>query len=140
MGRQFVAQLEDTLKKELMHHKSAQKSIDFDEIPPQRRDQLVFTPPRKARERIPPSQEMHDFERDSLASTSSRSIRKRLQGKFRVVGSKKTSDFTPAQIQEWLHETARAEMLKAGDYEEIRTKREMLGGFVRSHVSVYSFP
>ena len=59
---------------------------------------------------------------------------------FRVVGSKKTSDFTQAQIQEWLNETARAEMLKAGDYEEIRTKRKMLGGFVRFHVSVYSFP
>ena len=89
---------------------------------------------------ILPSQEMHDFERDSLASNSSRSTRKRLQEKFRVVGSKKISDFTPAQIQELLNETTRADMLKAGDYEDIRSKREMIGGFVQSHVSFYSFP
>ena len=53
MGRQFVAELEDARKKELMQRKSAKKSIDFDDnMPPPHRSRLVFTPPRKSREII----------------------------------------------------------------------------------------
>ena len=59
--------MEDARKRELMQRKSAKKSIDFDEMPQQRRDQLVFTPQRESRERIPASQESCDLERDSVA-------------------------------------------------------------------------
>ena len=122
MGRQFVAELEDARKKELMHRKSAKQLLDFDEMPPPMKSRLAFTPPRKSRELIPASQEFGDFERDSLASQSS--TRKRLQEKFRVVGTKTTSDCTPQQILEWLHATARADMDKAGNNEDLHTKRE----------------
>ena len=133
MGRQFVAQLEDARKQELMHHKSAKKFIDFDEMPPPSRSRFPFTPPSKSRERIPQSQEISDVERDSLAMQSS--TRKRLQEKFRVFGSKNTSEFTQQQISEWLNGTARADMSKAGDNGDLQTKREMIGGFVRANVS-----
>ena len=116
-----------------MQRKSAKQVLDFDEMPPTRKSQLAFTPPHKSRELIPASQEISDFERDSIASQSS--TRKRLQEKFRVVGTKNTSDCTPQQITEWLHATARADMAKAGNYEDLQSKREILGGFVRANVS-----
>ena len=58
---------------------------------------------------------------------------------FRVVASKNISDYTQARIEEWLGETANADMLKAGNFEDLRTKRETMGGFVRVHVSCSSF-
>ena len=135
LGRQFVAELEDARKEQLIQRKSAKQSLDFeDEMPPPRsKSRLAFTPPRKSRELIPASQEFSDCERDSLASQSS--SRKRLQEKFRVVGTKSTSDCTPQQINEWLHATARADMNKAGNYEDLNTRRETIGGFVRTNVS-----
>ena len=135
LGRQFVAELEDARKEQLIHRKSAKQSLDFeDEMPPPRsKSRLAFTPPRKSRELIPASQEFSDFERDSIASQSS--TRKRLQARFRIVGTKNTSECTPQQITEWLHATARADMEKAGNYEDLNSKRETIGGFVRSNVS-----
>ena len=137
LGRQFVAELEDARKEQLIHRKSAKQSLDFeDEMPPPRsKSRLAFTPPRKSRELIPASQEFSDCERDSLASQSS--SRKRLQEKFRVVGTKYTSDCTPQQINEWLHATARADMNNAGNFEDLNTKRETIGGFVRANVSFH---
>ena len=115
-----------------MQRKSAKQVLDFDEMPPPRKSRLAFTPPRKSRELIPASQEISDFERDSITSQSS--TRKRLQEKFRVVGTKNTSDCTPQQITEWLNTTA----IRHGEGGELRgtqTKREMIGGFVRVNVS-----
>jgi hypothetical protein len=134
--RQFVAELEDARKAQLIHRKSAKQALDFEDDmpPPPRKSRLPFTPPCKSRELIPASQEfsLSDGERDSLASQSS--TRKRLQDKFRIVGTKNTSDCTQLQITEWLNATARAEMEKAGNYEDLNPKRETLGGFVRSNV------
>jgi hypothetical protein len=90
---------------------------------------LTFTPPRKSRDVIPDSQD----DLDSVAS--SKSTRKRLQEKFRVIGTKSTTEYTQQQIDDWIHATARADMLKAGDYEDVRSKREDIGGFVRANVS-----
>ena len=134
LGRQFVAELEDARKEQLIHRKSAKQSLDFeDEMPPPRsKSRLAFTPPRKSRELIPVSQEFSDCERDSLASQGS--TRKRLQEKFRVVGTKNTLDCTPQQITEWIQATARADMEKAGNYEDLNTKRDTIGGFVRTNV------
>ena len=136
LGRQFVAELEDARKEQLIHRKSAKQALDFEDDmpPPPRKSRLPFTPPCKSRELIPASQEfsLSDGERDSLASQSS--TRKRLQDKFRIVGTKNTSDCTQQQITEWLNATARAEMEKAGNYEDLNPKRETLGGSVRSNV------
>ena len=48
------------------------------------------------------------------------------------------------QIEDWLDETAKANMLKAnmlkaGKFEDLRTKRETMGGFVRAQISLSSF-
>jgi hypothetical protein len=111
MSRTFIAQMEDARKRELMHRKTSCKSLDFADMPGPRRDQMAFTPPRKSREIIPATQDEYDIERDSV---SSRSTRKRLQPKFKVVGTKQLADCTEAQVQEWIEQTAKADMPKAG--------------------------
>lgn len=133
VGRNFLSQVEDARKRDLVARKTTRKSLDFDDYPHSRRDSLTFTPPRKSREIIPASQDELDFERDSVGS--SRSTRRRLQQKFRVIGTKSTTDYSQQQIDEWIDATARADMLKAGDYEDLRSKREDIGGFVRTNVS-----
>ena len=139
LGRKFMSKMENARERELMQRKTSKKSLDFDEMPQPPRDMLVCTPPRNSRDIIPASPDNCDFELDSFASQSSRSTLKRLQDKFSVIGSKTTSDSTLAQIQEWLNQTARAEMLKLGDYEDLRTKRETIGGFVPAHLSCSYF-
>jgi hypothetical protein len=129
LGRNFLSQVEDARKRDLVARKSTCKSLDFDEYPQPRRDMLTFTPPRKSRDVIPDSQD----DLDSVAS--SKSTRKRLQEKFRVIGTKSTTEYSQQQIDEWIDATARADMLKAGDYEDVRSKREDIGGFVRANVS-----
>jgi hypothetical protein len=133
MGRKFISEVEDARKRDLVARKTTRKSLDFDEYPQPRRDPLTFTPPRKSRDVIPASQDDLDYERDSVGS--SRSTRKRLQEKFRVIGTKSTTEYSQQQIDEWIDATARADMLKAGDYEDVRSKREDIGGFVRANVS-----
>ena len=134
MSRNFIAQMEDARKRELMHRKTCRKSLDFADMPGPRRNQMAFTPPRKSREIIPATQDEYDIERDSV---SSRSTRKRLQPKFKVVGTKqlRVADCTGAQVQEWIEQTAKADMLKAGNLEDVTSKRESIGGFLRAHVS-----
>ena len=53
MGRQFVADLEDHCKQDLMASKAARKSLDFDDVRPPRGQQLQFTPPRQTKDLIP---------------------------------------------------------------------------------------
>ena len=52
-----------------------------------------------------------------------------------MIGTKSTTEFSQQQIDEWIDATARADMLKAGDYEDVRSKREDIGGLVRANVS-----
>jgi hypothetical protein len=67
MGRQFVEDLEDQRKQDLMARRAARKSLDFDDVRPPRGQQLQFTPPRKTRDLIPESDE-----ESSMRSGSSR--------------------------------------------------------------------
>ena len=137
LGRDFISQVEDARKRDLVARKTTRKSLDFDEFPHPRRDRLTLTPPRKSRELIPASPDELEYERDSVGS--SRSTRRRLQEKFRVIGTKSTTDYSAQQIDEWIDATARADMLKAGDFEDLRSKREDIGGFVRTNVSYAVF-
>ena len=57
MGRQFVADLEDQRKQDLVARKAARKSLDFDDVRPPHGQQLQFTPPRKTKDLIPESDE-----------------------------------------------------------------------------------
>jgi hypothetical protein len=83
MGRQFIADLEDQRKQNLMARKAARKSLDFDDVRPPRGQPLQVTPPRKTKDLIPESDE-----EISMRSGSSRSTRIRLQEKFKIVGCK----------------------------------------------------
>ena len=81
VGCDFIAQVEDARKRDLVAHKleTTRKAPDFDEFPHPRRDPLTFTQQRRSRDLIPASQDELDYERDSVGSL--RSIRKRLQQK-----------------------------------------------------------
>ena len=93
MGRQFVVDLEDQHKQDLMARKAARKSLDFDDVRPPRGQQLQFTPPRKTRDLIPESDE-----ESSMQSGTSRSTRIRLQEKYEIVGCKRFCDMSRADI------------------------------------------
>ncbi len=75
------------------------------------------------------------FERDSLASQSSRTTRIRLQEKFRVIQVLDKSETTSEDMRKWIEEQARAEMAKAGNYKDLPVRdTESIGGFKRAHV------
>ena len=107
MGRDFISQMEDARKRDLLARRTTRKSLDF--------------------------------EIKGFGTRRSRSTRKCLQEKLRVIGSKSTTEYTKQQIDEWIEATARADMLKAGDFEDLHSKREDIGGFVRAHVSYSAF-
>ncbi len=130
MGRQFVADLEDQRKQDLMARKAARKSLDFDDVRPPRGQQLQFTPPRKTKDLIPESDE-----ESSMRSGSSRSTRIRLQEKFKIVGCKKFCDMSRADIDTWIENVAHADMLRSGNYEDLKKKPRSIGGYVHAHVS-----
>jgi hypothetical protein len=127
--------MEDARKREMMHCKTSRKSLDSADMPGPRRDQMAFTPQRKSRAIIQASQDEYDIERDSVASQSSSSTRKRLEPKFKVVGTKQLADCTEAQVQQWIEQTAKADMVKAGDLEYVTSKRKSISSFLRAHVS-----
>ena len=137
MTRQFTELVEDTRKQQLMARITAHKSLPFDSAPVVS-CRAQFTPPRRsAPVQIQPTQmeEDYDFERDSLASQSSRTTRIRLQEKFRVIQVLDKSETTPADMRKWIEEQARAEMAKAGNYEDLPARdTESIGGFKRAHV------
>ena len=130
MSRQFVADLEDQRKQALMARKAARKSLDFDDVRPPRGQQLQFTPQRKTKDLIPKSDE-----ESSMRSGSSRSTRIRLQEKFKIVGCKKFCDMSRADIDTSIENVAYADMLRAGNYEDLKTRAKSIGGFVQAHVS-----
>ncbi len=111
MGRQFVADLEDQRKQDLMARRAARKSFDFDDVRPPRGQQLQFTPPRKTKDLIADSDE-----ESSMRSGSSRMTRVRLQEKYKVVGCKKFSDMSRPDIETWIKNIAHADMLRSGKF------------------------
>ncbi len=130
MGRQFVADLEDQRKQDLMARKAARESLDIDDKHPPRGQQLQFTPPRKTRDLIPESDE-----EISMRSGSSRSTCIRLQEKFKIDGCKKICDMSRADIHTWIENVAHADMVRAGNFEDLKTRAKSIGGFVLAHVS-----
>ena len=52
LGHEFMSKMEDSRKRELMQFKSSKKSLDVDGMPQPPRDQVVFIPPHKSREKI----------------------------------------------------------------------------------------
>ncbi len=116
MARKFTSMVEDTRKQELMSHKTACQSLDFDSPPrkPAKYRHQQFTPPRHAREQIKTTQyDDDDYERDSLCSSQTGSTRIRLQERWKIIGTKEKATSTLDEIKEWIDEHGLAEMAKA---------------------------
>jgi hypothetical protein len=145
IARQFTTILEDTRKKELMSRgskKGARQSLAFDSPPSKqakyRHEQ--FTPPRHAREQIKATQydDDDDYERDSLTSSQTGATRIRLQERWRIIGTKEKATTTSDEFNEWLREHGRAEMAKAGQFEDLQPASTDVGGFKHVHVSHFN--
>ena len=70
-----------------------------------------------------------------MRSGSSRSTRIRLQEKFKIVGCNTFCDMSRADIDTWIENVAHADMLRAGNFEDLKTRAKSIGGFVQAHVS-----
>jgi hypothetical protein len=143
IARQLTTRLEDTRKKELMSRKkSARQSLAFDSPPPKpaKYRHERFTPPRHAREQIGSTQFDEDdlYERDSLGSSQTGATRIRLQERWRTIGTKDKATTTPEQFNEWIQEHGRAEMAKAGRFEDLQPAATDVGGFKQVHVSHFN--
>jgi nitrogen fixation-related uncharacterized protein len=136
--------LEDTRKKELMSRskKGARQSLAFDSPPskPAKYRHQQFTPPRHAREQIKATQydDDDDYERDSLTSSQTGATRIRLQERWRIIGTKEKATTTSDEFNEWLREHGRAEMAKAGQFEDLHPASTDVGGFKHVHVSHFN--
>ncbi len=140
IARRFSTILEDTRRKELMaRKKSARQSLAFESPPPKsaKYRHQQFTPPRHAREQIKATQydDDDDCERDSLCSSQTGSTRIRLQEKWRVIGTKEKATTTLDEFKEWIDAHGRAEMAKAGQFEDLQPASTDVGGFKRVNVS-----
>ena len=76
-----------------------------------------------------------DMERDSLASYSSRTPRKRLIARWQIIAVKPKPTYSKSEAYDAFKEIAVEELAKAGPCEDVRPSVEDLGGFKRAHVS-----
>ena len=133
MTRQFSAMVEQNRRMQLMSRKSARQSLDFDS--PKRKRAAPLSPKKKrGRDTVADMQEQEfsDCDRDSLLS--SRTTRKRLQRKYRVVGDKPVNSASPSSIKEWIHKHAVNVMAQSGNMDDIACKDKEYGGFKRVQV------
>jgi hypothetical protein len=140
MTRHFAEMMEQHRKEQLMaKKKTAWSALSFDSPPPppkSRKFPMRFTPERNAAEIISATQADDDFERDSLASQSSRTTaRVRLQEKFVIIETILKVDCTPGEISERIRHIATDSMAKSGVYEDIDPEDKPFGGFKRNNVS-----
>jgi hypothetical protein len=115
--------------------KTTRSSLSFESPPPPKTRKLPirFTPERNAAEIICATQAEEDFERDSLASHSSRTTaRVRLQEKFVFVETILKDDSTPVEISERTLQIATDAMAKSAVYEDVAGDPEdkPFGGFL----------
>ena len=95
-----------------------------------------FTPPKHGRLLVPATQyDDEEFERDSLASQSSRTSRVRLIGKWTVVMVKHKSECAKDEAIDAFKLYADDELAKAGSCDDVVPRKDGLGYFKRAHVS-----
>ncbi len=120
-------------KQQLMaKKKTARGALSFDSPPPAKSCKLKsqFTPTRTAADIISATQADEDFERDSLASQSSRTTaRIRLQEKYVKVATLYKDECTPEEIKERIREIAFNAMVKSAIYEDLNPADRAYGGF-----------
>ena len=140
LSRQLAEMTELHRKQQLMEKKkTARSSLSFDSPPPakSRRFKAPFTPPRTAPDIIGATQADEDFERDSLASQSSRSTaRIRLQEKYVKVATFYKDEMTPEEIKKRIRDIAFTAMTKSAIYEDIDAADTDHGGFKKKNVRV----
>jgi hypothetical protein len=138
LSRQLAEMTELHRKQQLMENKkTARSSLSFDSPPPakSRRFKAPFTPPRTAADIIGATQADEDFERDSLASQSSRSTaRIRLQEKYVKVATLYKDEMTPEELKKRIRDIAFSAMSKAVIFEDIDAADRDYGGFKRNNV------
>ena len=107
--------------------------------PPARKHPIRFSPPRFAPELVSATQYDDDMERDSLASHSSRTPRKRLIAPWQIISVKLKSSHSKEEAFDAFTQIAVDDLAKAGPCEDVRPSVEDLGGFKRAHVSWFFF-
>jgi hypothetical protein len=125
-------------KQQLMEKKkTARSSLSFESPPParSRKFKSPFTPPRTAADIIGATQADEDFERDSLASQSSRTTaRIRLQEKYVKVATLYKDEMTSDEINKRIRDIAFTAMAKSVIYEDIDPADRAFGGFKKKNV------
>ncbi len=117
--------------------KSARTSLSFESLPPAkfRKFKSPFTQPRTPADIIGATQADEDFERDSLASQSSRTTaRIRLQEKIVTVATFYTDKSSPEEIKERIREIAFGAIVKSAIYEDLDPADRAFGGFKNKNV------
>ncbi len=140
MSRQLelAEMMEMHRKQQVMEKKkSARSSLSFESPPPAkfRKFKSPFTPPRTAPDIIGATQADEDFERDSLASQSSRTTtRSRLQEKYVTVATLYKDELTPDEIKKHIREIAFTAMAKSVTYEDLDPADTAYGGLKKNNV------
>jgi len=135
LSRQLAEMTELHRKQQLMEKKkTARSSLSFESPPPAKfhKSKIPFTPPRTSANIIGATQADEDFERDFLASQSSRTTaRIRLQEKFVTVATFYTDESSPEEIKERIRDGA---MVKSAIYEDLDPADRAYGGFKKNNV------
>ncbi len=138
MSRQLAEMMEMHRKQQLMEKKkTARTSLTFKSPPLAkcRKFKSPFTPPRTAADIIGATQADDDFERDSLASQSSRTTaRIRLQEKFVTVVTLYTDELSPDEIKVRIRDIAFIAMSKSVIYEDIDPADRAYGSLKKNNV------
>ncbi len=117
--------------------KSARAALSFESPPPAKSHTFKspFTPPRTAADIICATQANEDFERDSLASQSSRTTaRVWLQEKYVKVATLYKDELSPDEIKERIRDSAFSAMAKSAIYEDLNPADRAYGGFKENNV------
>jgi hypothetical protein len=112
--------------------KNARASLSFESPPPAKSRKLKspFTPVRTAADIIGATQADEDFERNFLASQSSRTTaRIRLEEKYVKDATLYKDKCTPEEIKERIREIAFNSMVKSAIYEDLDPADRPYGGF-----------
>ena len=137
--KMLASKFNDTLREletTKQSRKSARSEFDFHPSPPRKRH-APFTPPKHGRLLVPATQyEDDEFDRDSLTSQSSRTARKRLIGEWTVVMVKLKSECSKDEAIDDFKAYADDELAKAGSCEDVIPRKDGLGYFKRTHVSI----
>ena len=138
--RMKVLERQEQEKKQQQKKMSRSREVARDSLSPdstpRKARKLAIKKPKHAAQVTESYESDYEYDDDMSEQTSSqRTPRPKFQKEWKLIGVKKNSDSTPADIHRWLTETAEAEMNKCGEHSLFRCKQDDLGPFKRAHVS-----